>query len=206
MVAKTCSAASQQWAKSACLFHFPYSRRSKGGFGGSYLFGRQSQGTQMGGQERERAEKEANKGCYQAGYHCRQLPWSTYLRVSHPRREGAGVFVHPLPSVMFKGRCRRMSDLRNRGHAHWGAQNKRCQVFLSVGKRSALDYRRSLFCGNSAYTVCASGNPSCHMWKAMNIGRKDLFRTKLRKLPSWFRRSCWFWGDAHSQPVCTAAQ
>lgn len=28
----------------------------------------------MGDQERERAGKEANKGCYQAGYHCRQLP------------------------------------------------------------------------------------------------------------------------------------
>lgn len=81
----------------------------------------------------------------------------TSLRVSHPRREGAGVFVHPLPSVMFKGRYRRTSDLRNRGHEHWGAQNKRCQVFLSMGRRSALDYRRSLFCGNSAYTVCASG-------------------------------------------------
>lgn len=84
----------------------PLFKEIKVGIWGSYLFGRQSQETQTRDQERERAGKEANKGCYQAGYPCRQLPWSTYSGFrTQGERELGYLYTHS-----------QTSDLRNRGH------------------------------------------------------------------------------------------
>lgn len=147
--------------------------------------------------------------CYQAGHHCGKVPrgaCTSGFRTQGERELGY-LYTNSSQSCLRAdaGGCLVSETEATNAREH---RTRDTRSSWAWEKRSALGYKKLLLYGSSAYAdyVKRNGNSSYPVWKAIDIGRKGLFRTKLKETAFVAQEELPVLGGYTLPAVCTAAR